>query len=47
MGDGNVEIQYQQTVGENAHGKFRVDISEKEYFKLSRAGKLEQYFDEK
>lgn len=45
LGNGKVEIQYNQTVGDNSHGQFRVDISEKKYFELTRKGKLEQYFN--
>ena len=44
LGDGRVEVQYIKEMGGNSHGKFRVDIPEVDYFKLTRSNRLEQYF---
>ena len=46
MGNGLVEVQYMKEMGENSHGRFRVEIPEVEYFKLSKSNRLEQYFDD-
>ena len=45
MGKGVVEVQYTQLVGENSRGRFRIEISEDEYYDITKNHKLEQYFD--
>jgi len=47
MGEGVVEVQYTQLVGDNSRGKFRVDLSEKEYYNITKNHNIEQHFDNK
>jgi len=47
MGDNIVEIPYTQLVGERSRGRFRVELTEHEYYDITKNHLIEQYFDEK